>query len=246
LAVAAPHLADLVIVPSRATADEVMRLTKARAAKVEIVPYSARAGMAPASRRNVEEVAAAYGLANHSYVLTVGTLEPRKNHIRLIEAFEHTIRAKTIPEDTQLVIAGSVGWRAQPILARIEASSERSRIHHLGYVPAAHLEPLMTGSAAFVYPSLYEGFGLPILEAMACGASVVTSDRSSLPEVAGDAGTLVDPYDAKDIARGIADAVHARMNDRSATESASVARAAQFSWHRTATSAVSLYRALLK
>lgn len=179
-------------------------------------------------------------LDERGFLLVPGTLEPRKNHIRVIEAFEMLMRRRSIPEGMLLVLAGARGWKAEETLTRIDSSSARSRIRMLGYVPEADLAALMTTAAAVVYASTYEGFGLPILEAMACGAVVVTSNVSSMPEVAGDAGILVDPFDPAAIAYGIERALTARSDDRQR----SVRHAATFTWARTARATAAVYDSL--
>lgn len=244
-ALAAPHLADLVIVPSQATADEVARLSRVSRRKIEIVPYAPRRGMTPADDSAIERVLGQHRLTRNGYILALGTIEPRKNHIRLVEAFEIGARSNAISPDMQLVVAGNAGWHARPILERMTHSSVANRIHRLGYVPAEDLSPLLTGAAAVAYPSLYEGFGLPVIEAMACGAATVTSNISSMPEVAGDAGFLVDPHDPQDIARGLAEAAQASRTHHSSTVAAAVARASEFTWERTARTVIDLYRTRL-
>jgi alpha-1,3-rhamnosyl/mannosyltransferase len=245
-ALLAPRLADLIMVPSRATADEVMTLTGVRAHKVEVMPYAPQHRLEPADDADVAVALAEYGLASRGYILALGTIEPRKNLVRLVEAFELLARDRQFPADMELVIAGDPKWGSAPILRRVETSAVANRIRRLGYVPLEVLGPLLTGAAAVAYPSLYEGFGLPVVEAMACGAPTVTSNISSMPEVAGDAGFLVDPYDSADIARGIKEAVHAGSTDRAAVTAAAVAQARLFSWERAARTAVHLYRERLR
>lgn len=244
LAVIAPHLADLVIVPSRATADEVKRLTRVPAQRIEVVPYAARPDLAPADDREVAHALSKYKLVRDRYILALGTIEPRKNHVRLLAAFELAVRRGSISSDMVLVIAGHAGWHAAPIIERIETSSQKDQIRRLGYVDSVDLPSLLTGAAAVAYPSLYEGFGLPVVEAMACGAAVVTSSTSSMPEVAGDAAFLVDPMNVGDIARGLDEALQAAASDRNVVAARAVAQAARFSWQKTATQVVELYRAL--
>lgn len=240
-----PHLADLVIVPSQATADEVVRLTRTSWKKIEVVPYAAQRTSGPAADGTTAGVLAAHGLRRDQYILALGTIEPRKNHIRLVEAFEAALRSKAIPAETELVIIGHAGWHANPIVERMNVSPNASQIRRLGYITDAEVDALLTGAGAVAYPSLYEGFGFPILEAMACGAATVTSSLSSMPEVAGDAAFLVDPYDSNDIARGIADAMAAVVANRSAVIAASRAQADRFSWQRTARAIIELYRTRL-
>lgn len=161
------------------------------------------------------------------YLLFVSTIQPRKNLPRIVAAFE----LQDDPE-LNLVIAGKPGWMSGPALERIAASPARERITLLGYVAAEDLPALYNGAQAFVFPSLYEGFGMGILEAMACGCPVVTSDRSSLPEVAGDAAVLADPTSTEAIAAGIRLAL---LPDRRAElVKAGIQRASGFTWERTA------------
>ena len=131
------------------------------------------------------------------FVLFVGTLEPRKNVPRLIQAFD---RIANEHPDLLLVLAGKPGWDFDDVFAAIHASKYKNRIRHLGFVGDSEKRALLVACEALVYPSLYEGFGLPVLEAMAAGAPVITSNVSSLPEVAGDAAMLVNPLSVDDIA----------------------------------------------
>jgi glycosyltransferase involved in cell wall biosynthesis len=233
----APRLADRVIAVSRATADEVISLTGTSPRKIEIIPLAARESATPADPEVVTAVRARYGLGTRPYLLVPGTLEPRKNHLRVIAAFDAVLRRSPAVSDLQLVLAGQPGWRAAAIGQAVASSPNREHIRLLGYVPDEDLAALMTGSQAVVYASLYEGFGLPVVEAMACGAPVVTSNVSSMPEVAGDAGILVDPVDVASIARGIDEVLHADASVRAG----SLARAATFSWIATARATVEVY-----
>ena len=127
------------------------------------------------------------------YLLYLGTIQPRKNLQRLIEAFRQLPTASS-----QLLLAGKPGWYSDELLQQAE-----DRVRFIGYVAAADKNALLSGATAFVFPSLYEGFGFPVLEAMACGVPVLCSDTSSLPEVAGDAAVMVNPLEVDDIARGM-------------------------------------------
>ena len=245
LAIAAARRARLIVVPSRATADEVVRLTGASQRKIAVVPYAPQVPMAPPAPSETTSTLAEYGLEQGTYVLGLGTIEPRKNHLGLVEGFEIATRTGGLPADTQLVIIGRPGWGSSAIIARMAASPVASRIRRLGYVPADRLPALLAGAAAVVYPSFYEGFGLPVIEALACGAPTVTSNISSMPEVAGEAAFLVDPSDPSDIARGIEVAVRAGADDRDAISRSGIAQAANFSWSRTAATVIDLYRKLV-
>jgi glycosyltransferase involved in cell wall biosynthesis len=170
------------------------------------------------------------------YILAVGTLEPRKNLIGLMQAYA------LLPSDRpKLVLAGARGWGDNPIYQAARQLGLLDAIQFTGYIPDDVLPSLYAGAQCFVYPSLYEGFGLPALEAMACGAPVITSRTSSLPEVAGDAGLLVDPNDTLELAR----AMERLMRDGSLRDELRVrgiAQAAMFSWDQTARRTAGVYR----
>jgi glycosyltransferase involved in cell wall biosynthesis len=161
------------------------------------------------------------------YLFFLSTLQPRKNLIRLIEAFEGLDDV-----DLTLVLAGRSGWLADPIERRIAESPARARIQRLGHVPDALVPALYNGAAVFVLPSLYEGFGMGVLEAMASGCPVVTSNRSSLPEVAGHAAVLVDPFDVGSIIAGIELAL--QPEQRAELVQAGLQRAGSCTWERAA------------
>lgn len=179
------------------------------------------------------------------YVLAVGTLEPRKNLERAVRAFFALVEQQGIA-DLNLVLVGPKGWDFTGLFRTIgRAPRLARRVVTTGFVDDDTLAWLYSGALLFVYPSLYEGFGLPPLEAMQCGAPVVTSNRSSLPEIVGDAATLVDPEDED----AIAAAMHALYRDgalREARRGAGLRQAARFSWQRTAEQTVAGYRVALQ
>lgn len=150
---------------------------------------------------DLERVRRTYGFGE-KYILFVGTLQPQKNISRLIEAFALARKEEHV-RDFQLVLAGQKGWFYDSIFHQVERLGLEKEVVFTGYVPQRDLAPLMVGAGAFVFPSLYEGFGIPILDAMACGIPVITSSVSSMPEVAGDAALLVDPKSSSEIAGAI-------------------------------------------
>ena len=156
----------------------------------------------------------------------------------LIQAFAAARDAGSVPTDMQLVLAGAQGGGTKPVLAAVDASAHRDAIRMLGYVDDEVMQALTQGATAVAYVSLYEGFGLPILEAMRAEAPVVTSDASSMAEVAGDAAVLVDPLSVPGIAAGLAAVCRATQADRARAS----ARAAEFTWSRTARETVEVYR----
>jgi glycosyltransferase involved in cell wall biosynthesis len=172
------------------------------------------------------------------FILYVGTLEPRKNLVRLIGAYK---RALPSLGGIPLILGGGLGWKYDEILRAAKDPSLEGRVRLLGRVPDDDLPALYNLATVFVFPSLYEGFGLPVLEAMACGTPVITSRTSSLPEVAGAAGLLVDPLDEDEIARAMVDVVSQECL-RSTLSREGLAQAAKFSWQRCAQETLEVYR----
>jgi glycosyltransferase involved in cell wall biosynthesis len=175
------------------------------------------------------------------YLLIVGTIEPRKNHLGLFSALDELGPASSLP----LVIAGRVGWSADPILAASAPLQVRNRVILLDYVPEAMLPGLIAGAAALVYPSWYEGFGRPLLEAMAAGTPVVASDVPAHREVAGDVADYCDPASSASIAAAIEAALR---TDRQTSEARAArrARAKEFSWVSSGKNLTALLRELTK
>jgi glycosyltransferase involved in cell wall biosynthesis len=237
--------ADCVFTNSEATRQDLLRLYPALGARtrVTLLATGLDVALSPAvvaARR--EALRHAFGPGSARYVLTVGTLEPRKNHVRLIRAFAEV--AATRP-DVHLVLAGRPGWKHHAILREVVESPVCGRIHVLGAVSAEDLAALYGGATAFAYPSQYEGFGLPVLEAMSAGVPVLTSNVSSLPEVAGDAALLVSPNDP----RGIAAALAALLDDADLRDDLAARgrrRARDFDWQRTARETLAAYRELVR
>ena len=171
-------------------------------------------------------------------ILHVGAIQKRKNIARLVGAFE------TVSADWRLVLAGSAGYGSQEILARIAGSPASSRIAVLGYVPPEDLASWYARCSVFAFPSLDEGFGMPVLEAMAAGAPVLTSNRSALPEVAGDAALLVDPGDAEAIGQALRDLTQSADLRRDLARRGSM-RAQQFTWEKAVRETWDVYRRVL-
>ena len=226
--------AQTLIVPSSWTARELERIGVDRR-RITIIPH------APTLQPPLpgSDSVARMGLKPGGYVLYFGTLEPRKNLIRLVGAFEQVAHEQ--PE-LRLVLAGAKGWRYAGLERRIAESPVRQRIDMPGYVADVDLAPLIVDSAAVAYVSVYEGFGLPVLDAMALGAAVVTSRTTSMPEAAGGAAILVDPLDEADIARGIGTAI-AR---RSELVERGLVRAATRSWSDVADEHIRVYRHVMR
>jgi len=223
--------ADLVLADSQNTKDDVVELLHVPAERVWVVP----AGVEPRFHRvadatELARVQQAYGLTR-PFILSVGTLQPRKNFTGLIEAY-HLLRAQHhVPH--QLVIVGGKGWLYEPILRRVAELGLQEEVRFLGFAADADLPALYSLADLFAWPSFYEGFGIPVLEAMACGTPVVASNVSSLPEVVGDAGLMVTPGDGE----ALADALRRLLTDatlRADLIARGHAQAARFTWERAA------------
>jgi glycosyltransferase involved in cell wall biosynthesis len=228
---AASRRADAVVVPSRATAADLTRRHGVDATRVHVTPL---ASSLPTAGLDPSEVLRSLAI-DPPFVLCPGTLEPRKNQLRLIRAYRQV--APDVPH--ALVLAGPDGWGTGPVAAEL-ARSGPGRIVRVGAVPAAELDALYRAADAVAYPSLYEGFGLPVIEAMERGVPVVASTTDAVAETAGGAALLVDPADVATIAEGLArvlseDALRADLVKKGA------ARAAAFSWEATARATLDAY-----
>ncbi len=209
--------------------------------KITVVHEAADPVFRPATPEHVARVCARYDLPDR-YLLFVGTIEPRKNLTRLLAAFE-TLLAEGLTD--RLVIVGRRGWLYGDFFARLGRSPARDAVIFPGYVPDADLPALYAGAQALAFPSLYEGFGLPVLEAMACGTAVACSDASSLPEIAGDAALLFDP----DEIESIIDTLRRLLLDaalRADLRRRGFEQAGRFSWGRVADETRSVYDAVLE
>jgi glycosyltransferase involved in cell wall biosynthesis len=249
--------ATQLIAVSSATRDDLVRLARAPVEKIAVVHH----GLAPRFRP-VEDPATLKATLDRyhirsPYFLYVGTIQPRKNLVRLIEAFaqvaghrsqvaesnnEASQHVRLATCDLRLVIAGKRGWLTESIERRAGELGVAERVHFTGYVADDDLPALLSGTLAFVFPSLYEGFGMPVLEAMACGAPVLTANTSSLPEVAGDAALLVDPEDSAAIADGLM-RLASDAGLRAELRARGLARAALFTWDRCAGATLAVLRA---
>ena len=180
--------ADIIFTPSENTKRDIVDLYKISEERIKV--------LSPGLSSLFSSVQKKYTLSQ-KYILFLGTIEPRKNIEGLLRAFE--LFGKDFPE-YQLLIAGAKGWKNKHILEAIEKTSN---VQYIGYVPSEDKAALYTGASVFVYPSLYEGFGFPVLEAFAAGTPVITSSRSSLPEIAGDAAYFINPYNTFEIVEGL-------------------------------------------
>ena len=229
--------ADLVLADSEATRADLIARLGTSPEKVNVLYSGVDSSLGPQARPGeTEHLRARYDLDERPYILSVGTLQPRKNYVRLIRAF-----ADLQACNLQLAIAGGRGWLYQDILAAAEKNSNCVRL--LGFVDEADLPALYRGARLFAFPSLYEGFGLPVLEAMACGLPVVCSNASSLPEVAGDAALLVDPRDDAGWSEAMA-CLMENPNRRRKMAARGIEQAARFTWKQSARQLLAAWNSL--
>ncbi|MCX8050078.1 MAG: glycosyltransferase family 4 protein [Methylohalobius sp.] len=186
-----------VITVSEFSRREILNRLGLAAHKVVTIPLGLEASFRLLPPEVLTSVLARHSLAQQGYVLAVGTLEPRKNLARLLEAY--ALLPKAVRRRVPLVLVGAKGWHTTPLWSKLDPLARRSELRWLGYVHDAELPALYAGAAVFAYVSLYEGFGLPVLEAMGCGAPVVTSQGSAMASWAGEAAVLADPEDALSI-----------------------------------------------
>jgi glycosyltransferase involved in cell wall biosynthesis len=218
-----------VIAVSQFTKERVIELLKVPAERITVIPNGVDERFTPRPVEEVDEVCGAFGIRRQSYVLCVGSLEPRKNLHRLIDAWRKIHSA--LPAEIDLVVAGAHG--SALVFRSVSLNSLPPRVRFIGYVSDEQLPALYTGALVFVYPSLYEGFGLPPLESMACGTPVVTSRGSSLEEVVGESAFLVDPTNSDAIAEGILRAV-SETTLLGSLRISGLERVRRLTWDRTA------------
>lgn len=235
--------ADMVLTVSEFTRREVAAFFSLPLDRLRAIPLGSSDGFFPRGDTELAPVLTRLGLKTDRYCLYSGTIEPRKNIDTLIDAYER------LPYETRkrwpLVLCGYQGWQSARLHARIQKAATQGWVQYLGYVSGDDLPYVFAGARLFAFPSLYEGFGLPVLEAMASGVPVVCSDSSSLPEVAGEAAAMCAPQDTEALtallARGIED-----ENWRANARKKGLSRAAEFSWRRCAERTRAAYRAILR
>ncbi len=222
--------ADIILADSQSTQQDLVDLMGVSAERIRVVYPAVDETFMRSDQAGVMAVRARHQI-DGPYILSLGTLQPRKNYVRLIEAFQMLKQTSGIPH--RLVIGGGPGWLYEPIYETIERLGLQNQVQMLGYVDESDLPALYTGADVFCFPSLYEGFGIPVLEAMACGTPVVASNTSSLPEAAGDAALLVSPTDTD----ALADALGRAIDDtdlRAQLVQSGLSQCQRFSWRDSA------------
>ena len=231
------RVARQVLTLSESAATDIATVYKVPREKITVVPLAARSLFRNiADPLRVKELRGQHGL-DGPYILAVGNLQPRKNLTRLVEALARLPKSL---RDLKLVLVGKAQWQQSAIYERVRELGLEDRVVFTGYVPDEDLAVLYHGSVALVYPSLYEGFGLPILEAMACGTPVICSNTSSMPEVAGDAAIMMDPTDVGAMAEAITQ-VAGDPRLRAQLAARGLRRNAAFTWRETARQTMEAY-----
>ncbi len=233
--------ADHVLADSLATRQDLIELYQTPPGKISVLYSGVDQRFRPITDRlALQQVRDRYEIGDVPFVLSVGTIQPRKNYERLIEAFR-----RSAISDLQLVIAGGKGWLDHSIYQQVSAAGMEDRIRFVGFVEDGDLPALYSAAHVFAFPSLYEGFGLPVLEAMACGVPVITSNVSSLPEVVGDAAVSIDPFDVDALAQALERVTHDTVLRRRLAQQG-LERASQFTWENAARQLREHYRTLLE
>lgn len=231
--------ADVVLTDSEFVRQEVIEVFGIDPSRIRAIPIGLDPVFRPRSESEAQPVLARHGLTYSGYLLSVGTLEPRKNLERTVQAYG------TLPAGLRarfpLVVVGAKGWHTQGIHSMLAPLVARGDVKMLGYLGREELATLTAAATALVYPSIYEGFGLPPLEAMGCGVPAISSNVSSLPEVVGDTGLFVDPFDVDSIAAGI----RTMLEDaplRAALAPKALERSKAFTWESCAVRTLAAYR----
>ncbi|TNB93594.1 glycosyltransferase family 4 protein [Pseudomonas jessenii] len=231
--------AQVILTDSQAIADEAQSCFGLPAERFVVAPLGVAERFHPRDAHTIDPVLKAHAVTAREYFLCVGTLEPRKNLRLALRA--HALLPEAVRQRFPLLIVGMAGWQREQFSAELRQALASGHVCLLGYLPDEHLAQLLAGARALIFPSLYEGFGLPVLEAMASGTPVVLTRASAMPEVAGDAGNYIEPDNADDLR----DALIRLLDDQvhwQACREAGLQRARLFSWQRCAQATAGAYR----
>jgi glycosyltransferase involved in cell wall biosynthesis len=231
--------ASMIITDSQAIKNEIIDMFGVADSRIKSIPLGVESLFRPLNAEESVPVLKQHGLTYQKYILAVGTLEPRKNLSSVLLAYMQ------LPADIRkhypLVLVGMSGWHTSALEKQMAPLVAAGEIRQLGYLEREDLAVVIAGALALVYPSIYEGFGLPPLEAMTCGVPVIASNVSSLPEVVGDSGLLVNPHDIDDIAKAMETMITA-PDIRAASAQKALARSAEFSWDSCVDQTMGIYR----
>lgn len=234
--------ADLIITISENTKNDLINYMNIKEEKIKVVYLASRENFYPIKDKTlIKPVLDEYKI-NSPYILFIGTLEPKKNLPLLIEAYSKL--PDKIKKDYLLVLAGNKGWKYDNIFKKIKELNLYNRVIHTDYIPEEKLPLLLNGATLLVYPSLYEGFGLPPLEAMSCGIPVITSNNSSLPEIIGDAGIMIDPKDVNQLTESMSFLLE-NPQQREKLSKLGIKRSKNFSWDKVAYQTMEVYKSLV-
>ncbi len=235
------RIATRIITDSESVKREICAHLGVKPAKVTAVPLAPRRAFRPADESQARATRRRLGVED-DFILFVGTVEPRKNLVSLVRAFDELLRTTDLRP--QLVIAGPKGWLTEGLFANVEWSARTERILFTGYVPDQDLRALYSSCRVSVYPSVYEGFGLPPLEAMACGAPVITSRIPVIMETVGTNARLIEPSDVRELTAALVELL-TDADARAHFSAVGLQRAAEFTWERTARTTLEVYREAL-
>ncbi len=231
------------IAVSEATKRDIMAKVQVPSSRIRVIYEGYNPDLKLASSDAQRDILKQYDIEKDRYFLFVGTIQPRKNIARLIQAF-HLYQQQTKDTTTKLVLAGSKGWLSEPLYQLPQQLGIADSVKFLGYVPDSNLSTLYHHAIAFVFPSLFEGFGLPVLEAFACNCPVITSNTSSLPEVAGEGAVLVDPLDVEALAGALKTIQDKALQSK--LKPAGIKQLAKFSWQQTSSQIIDLLTKIVK
>ena len=231
--------ASMIITDSQAIKHEIMDMFGVADNRIKSIPLGVESLFRPLNEEESTPVLQQHGLSYQKYILAVGTLEPRKNLSSALLAYMQL--PASIRKYYPLVLVGMNGWHTSALEKQMAPLVAAGEIRQLGYLEREDLAAIIAGATTLVYPSIYEGFGLPPLEAMTCGVPVIASNVSSLPEVVGDSGLLVNPHDIDDIAKAMETMITA-PDIRAASAQKALARSAEFSWDSCVDQTMGIYR----
>jgi glycosyltransferase involved in cell wall biosynthesis len=235
--------ADKIIAVSDHTKQDLIKILKVPMEKIVVIHEASSPIFHPEDRWAVQsQLKKSYGITK-KFIYHLGNIEPRKNLIVLLEAF--TLVCRELGDEYQLVVSGQKGWLTGSLSRFFKNYPVRDQVFFTGYVPVEHIPWFMNGAEVFVFPSLYEGFGLPVLEAMSCGTPVISSNRSSIPEIVGSAGVLIDPTNIRELADRIIELLK-NADRRMRLSQLGLKQANQFSWIEAARQTLDVYRSVEK
>ncbi|MGA3085215.1 MAG: glycosyltransferase family 1 protein [Thermodesulfobacteriota bacterium] len=235
--------ADKIIAVSHHTKKDLIRILKVSSEKIVVIHEAPSPIFFPYDKKEAQaRLKQQYGITK-KFIYHLGNIEPRKNLIVLLEAFTRV--CQDLGNEYQLVVSGQKGWLTRSLSHFLKNYPAQDQVLFTGYVPMEHIPMFMNSAELFVFPSLYEGFGLPVLEAMSCGTPIISSNRSSIPEIVGSAGILVDPTDTQELADRIIGLLR-NPEEKMRLSQLGKEQSARFSWYEAARKTLDVYRSVNK